>query len=57
MPTHRHVKEALDRAIKAHQNAHRDHLVAAGLEEHTEATVSPGLPEGAYTVDTGLGDE
>jgi hypothetical protein len=46
MSTHRHVREALDRAVEAHRRAHRDHLAAAGLEEHTEATMSPLGPAG-----------
>ena len=46
MSTHRHVKEALERTVNAHRNAHRAHLEAAGLEEHTDATVSPLGPAG-----------
>jgi hypothetical protein len=56
MSTHRHVRAALDRAVEAHRRAHRDHLAAAGLEEHTEATVSPLGPAGDMGSDTGAED-
>lgn len=53
MSTHHHVKDALHRSIKAHREAHRDHLAAAGLDEHTEATISPLGPAGDMGADTG----
>lgn len=39
MSTHKKVRDALDRAVNAHRNAHRDHLAQAGLEEFTEAAM------------------
>ena len=56
MSTHRHVRAALDRAVEAHRRAHQDHLAAAGLEEHTEATMSPLGPLGDLATDTGVED-
>lgn len=56
MPTHRHVRTALEASIEAHRNAHRRHLAEAGLEEHTEATVSPLGPLGDLGVAPGADD-
>lgn len=57
MSTHQKVKDQLDRSIKAHQRAHHDHLEAAGLAEHAEATISPLGPEGDLGATPGGLDE
>lgn len=56
MSTHRQVMAALERAVKAHRNTHRDHLKAANLEDYTEQTVTPGLPAGVVVTGTGIDD-
>lgn len=57
MSTHRKVKDQLDRAIKAHQNAHRQHLEQAGLGDYVDQTVSPLGPAGDLSPSSGDSDE
>ena len=49
MPTARHVKAALDKAVRAHQEAHRGPVEAAGLQPPSAAVSTGTVDEGAYT--------